>query len=95
MTQDIQETLEERNATHGCFKQQAKCSQALKKCMTEYVNLSKVELTCSQIEALAMISVKISRILMGNPNHADSWHDIAGYASLIVKELESTNVAEQ
>jgi len=38
-------------------------------------------------EALEMILHKIARILNGNPNYADSWQDIAGYAQLIVKRL--------
>ena len=29
-----------------------------------------------------MIAVKIARILNGDPNHFDSWIDIAGYATL-------------
>jgi hypothetical protein len=30
-----------------------------------------------------MIQHKISRILNGNPNHIDSWADIAGYAHIV------------
>ena len=40
-------------------------------------------------EALDMIFHKIARILNGDPNYADSWHDIAGYATLIDKELNN------
>jgi hypothetical protein len=42
----------------------------------------------SQREALDMIQHKIGRILAGNPNHHDHWHDIAGYATLVANELE-------
>jgi hypothetical protein len=38
-----------------------------------------------------MITHKISRILNGDPNYDDSWRDIAGYAMLVVKELERNN----
>jgi len=34
-----------------------------------------------------MVVHKISRILNGNPNNIDSWHDIVGYASLVEKRL--------
>ena len=44
-------------------------------------------LTCSQKESLEMVVHKIARILNGDPNYADSWHDIAGYATLIDQEL--------
>lgn len=35
-----------------------------------------------------MIFHKIARILNGDPNYADSWVDIAGYAKLVADELE-------
>jgi hypothetical protein len=38
-----------------------------------------------------MICHKIGRILNGNPNNKDSWWDIAGYATLIVKQLDGEN----
>ncbi len=40
-----------------------------------------------QQSALTMIAHKISRLLNGNPNHRDGWHDIAGYATLVEREL--------
>jgi len=39
-------------------------------------------MSASHREALEMIAHKIGRILNGDPNYADSWHDIAGYAKL-------------
>ena len=39
-------------------------------------------------EAIDMIFNKIARILNGNPNHADSWVDIAGYAKLVSDRLD-------
>lgn len=35
-----------------------------------------------------MIQHKIGRILNGDPAYADSWHDIAGYATLVEKECD-------
>lgn len=35
-----------------------------------------------------MIAHKIARILNGDPNYADNWHDIAGYATLIDLQLQ-------
>ena len=45
------------------------------------------ELSPDQAEALDMIAHKIARILNGDPNHHDHWHDIAGYATLIADRL--------
>jgi hypothetical protein len=45
-------------------------------------------LDSDQKEALEMIVHKIARILNGDPNYADSWVDIAGYAKLVADRLE-------
>jgi hypothetical protein len=45
-------------------------------------------------EALEMIAMKIARILSGNPNFADHWEDIEGYARLVSNELERERVAQ-
>jgi hypothetical protein len=34
-------------------------------------------------EALEMIQLKVARILIGDPEYADNWHDIIGYAKLV------------
>jgi hypothetical protein len=44
--------------------------------------------TDSQWEALEMIAHKIGRIVNGDPDYADSWIDIAGYAKLVADELQ-------
>ena len=82
---DINKTLDERQQTHGSFESHARISQALKDAM----QLGRFsQLSDAQREALEMIVHKIARILNGNPNHRDSWHDIAGYSLLIEKQLE-------
>jgi hypothetical protein len=45
----------------------------------------------SQKESLEMIMHKVARILNGDPNYSDSWHDIAGYAKLIDDVLIKEN----
>ncbi len=82
---DIETTLEERSKTHGDFSEQSAMSQRLKELLRDGDNWHK--LSCEQKESLDMIQHKIARILSGNPNHIDSWHDISGYATLIVKKL--------
>jgi len=77
--------LAERNKTHGDFCDDAHTSQDLKRVIQSSVNWH--ELSDIQREALHLIATKISRILSGNPNHADSWHDIAGYAELVAESL--------
>jgi UDP-N-acetylmuramoylalanine-D-glutamate ligase len=80
----IQKTLKERQKTHGNFITHALIAQSLKDVMRDHgVN----ELAPDQVEALEMIAHKIARILNGNPNHHDHWHDIAGYATLVTERL--------
>lgn len=83
-----EQILEERKGTHGSFADNARVSQCLKQVLHNersfYVSLSH-----SQQEALDMICCKISRILSGNADEPDHWQDIAGYATLVVKELAS------
>ena len=81
----IEKTLKERGSKYGRFDAHAATTQDLKKMMQERAGWAR--LSYSQREALEMIAHKIGRILNGDPNYADSWHDIAGYATLIEKEL--------
>ena len=83
---DINKTLNERDKTYGDFSLHAKITQDLKCVMQQCPKWSN--LNCSQREALEMIQHKIGRILNGDPNHADSWIDIAGYATLVANRLE-------
>jgi hypothetical protein len=64
----------------------AKASQQFK----EYLQLipGYYDMEVDQREALEMICHKMSRIVYGDPNYADSWVDIAGYAKLVSDRLE-------
>ena len=82
----IAKTLKQRQKTHGDFQTHAVISQHLKGTMSSYESYK--ELSPVQMEALEMIAHKIARILNGNPDHHDHWHDIAGYATLVAETLE-------
>ena len=80
----VEDTLKERAGTHGDFAVNAAAAQILKRvCRRQTITA----LNPSQREAIDNICQKLARILTGNPNHADNWHDIAGYAMLVEKEL--------
>lgn len=83
---DINETLAQRQETHGNFESHARISQSIKCQMFNAEGYG--QLTAIQREALDMIAHKIARILNGNPNVHDHWHDIGGYATLVANELE-------
>lgn len=77
--------ITERGTRYGKFKDGADIMQSLKDTMRDVDGWNN--LTSSQKEALDMIQHKIGRILNGDPTYDDSWKDIAGYATLIVNEL--------
>ncbi len=81
----VQETLDERQSTHGDFADHARVTQMLKTVIQNQPGWKN--LNAMQRESLDMIVHKIGRILAGNPNHADHWHDIQGYAKLIEDRL--------
>jgi hypothetical protein len=84
MTTDITTTLEERGSRYGIFSAHAKVTQELKRVISAH---QRRTLADDQQEALDMICHKIGRIANGDPDYADSWHDIAGYAQLVADRL--------
>ena len=84
----VSETLANRGTRYGSFDEHARITQNLKAVMKDSPNWQAGSLSASQMESLEMIQHKIGRILNGDANYADSWHDIAGYAMLVESELE-------
>lgn len=96
MAKDIQETLDERGARYGDFKNHADISQEIQNAigkgfMMRGDGMTFNDIPAYQLEALTMIAHKIGRIVNGDLSYDDSWRDIAGYATLVVNELEKEN----
>jgi hypothetical protein len=81
----IETTLDQRGKQYGGFIEHAKITQDIKRAMQGGKNWAS--LRDNQKEALEMIAHKIGRILNGNPNYHDSWHDIVGYTKLVADTL--------
>lgn len=84
---NVDKTLQERGERYGEFPQHAHYTQHMKtlfKTSPNWINMSP-----AKKESLEMIAHKIGRILNGDPDYADSWHDIAGYAKLVEDELNA------
>jgi len=82
---NITTKLKARGNTHGDYIENFRVIQNLKDTMKDSVNWET--LPPEQKEALEMNAVKIGRILSGNPDAADHWEDIEGYAHLISQDL--------
>lgn len=86
---DITAILEERGKRYGKFSDHARISQLLKEQFFAHMDVHKMySLEPDQKEALTMIFHKLARIANGDPHYADSWVDIAGYATLVADRLE-------
>lgn len=81
--------LQERHTTHGSFGHNAMVSQLVKVFIKDQAATNGVQFTNVQAEAIDQIALKLSRIV-SNPNNADNWADIAGYAQLAVLEATGT-----
>ena len=86
-TLNLTETLEERGSRYGSFVGHAEVTINLKHLCREELERRDKQLAPDQQEALDMIFHKIGRIVNGDPDYADSWHDIAGYAQLVADRL--------
>jgi hypothetical protein len=85
---NIVATLTERGTRYGKFSGHAQVTQEIKRVMARHAAALDKTFTDSQWEALEMIAHKIGRIVNGDPDYADSWIDIAGYAKLVADELQ-------
>jgi len=88
----IESTLAERGNRYGDFADHARICQQLKNTMYNAnadhgLQLTWEKLSDVQKQALEVIADKIARILSGDPNYADNWHDIQGYAKLVEDRL--------
>ncbi len=81
---DIAATLAERGKRYGEFPEHARITQNIKRAM-HCGNWDR--LADDQREALEMLAHKIGRILNGDPDYHDSWHDIVGYTKLVADRL--------
>jgi len=81
MSKSIGTTLKARGKRYGTFADGAAISQGLQDVMRASPNWD--ELSADKKEALQIIQHKISRMLNGDPEYKDNWHDIVGYAKLV------------
>jgi hypothetical protein len=83
---EISETLSTRESQYGQYKVVSQISQDIKKIMRQSPNYYTMPDYAR--ESLDMIANKMARILNGNYYLNDSWHDIGGYAALVVMTNE-------
>jgi hypothetical protein len=88
-TTNVNDMLDGREQRYGSFQGHSEISQHLKLIVGRYLRQRGKEPSADQAEALEMICHKIARIINGDPDYADNWIDIAGYATLVARRLEA------
>ena len=86
---EINNTLNERGERYGKFKDVASTTYALQEILRDAKSYK--HMSDDQVIALDMICNKMARIVNGDFNFIESWHDISGYATLVEQELNITN----
>lgn len=81
----VNETLAQRGKHYGDFVKTFDVIQQIKDALKDGVGWAAMP--PERREALEMIAVKLGRLVSGDSGHADSWHDIAGYARLVEESL--------
>lgn len=80
--------LNQRGSRYGNFLDHARITYKLKEVARNFAEEKGKTFAVDQCEAMDMIFHKIGRILNGDPDYADSWVDIAGYAQLVADRLQ-------
>ena len=90
------DTIKQRDSVHGNFSDTARISQLLKSVIDHELvnrqNRNQPKLTHVQREMLDMITSKIARIIAGDHNEPDHYHDIGGYALLAENEAKLSKI---
>lgn len=81
---DIEDLLKKRGSVHGDWSEQSAISEAI---WRQILSTDK-PFPAGMSQALHMIATKLGRIVAGDEYEIDHWKDLAGYATLVVRQLE-------
>nr|DAN07201.1 MAG TPA: hypothetical protein [Caudoviricetes sp.] len=89
----LDEVLAERGARYGSFGANAAIVQRIKRAMRSADGWDR--LTDVQREGLEMMAGKIGRMLSGDPTYLDNGVDLAGYARLVLEDMQRAERARK
>jgi len=81
----IEAMLVERGAKYGDYVEGTQIAIRLFAAATDAPGFKRMD--PGQQYAMFMFCAKMARLLNGDPNHRDSWEDIAGYATCVLNTL--------
>lgn len=82
-SKNIDATLAERQSQYGSFEDVTFVTENIIATLAKVRSNGLQDLPHTHRMALYMIASKMARIVNGDFNHLDSWHDIGGYSKLI------------
>lgn len=82
---DLAATTTERKSRYGDVSDEAEVTDALLDVLERRPGWKT--LRPLHRHALRMIAAKMSRIVNGDPEYGDNWHDIAGYSTITEERL--------
>lgn len=87
----VQDTLDERHKQYGRYSDQLHCKVRILEAVQDlYYNMHKEQMTTMHTAVLTDIVTKLTRVAI-DMNHIDSWHDIAGFATLTEEMLNDND----
>lgn len=89
----VEKTLEERGNRYGDYRNVARTAQEIKSTMR--CGASWNIMSDDKKESMDMIANKIARAVNGDPEYADNYHDIGGYAKLAEDRCEGILTREE
>ncbi|RLA58556.1 MAG: hypothetical protein DRQ78_11810 [Epsilonproteobacteria bacterium] len=88
-TKSLDETLEERGTVYGDFEGNLYLRQQMMAAINaRYEAVNGKDLSNEQRHLFQDVIAKLAR-LAATPDHLDSWHDLAGYATLIEEVVQN------
>lgn len=81
---EAEKTLAERGERYGRFDEQSAIASKIKAALR---TPGWERMAPDQKEALDHFAVKMSRIVNGDPDYRDNWHDLSCYAKLVADRL--------
>jgi len=92
---DLKKTLDERKSVYGDYSKLSEFrAELMSKFKLQYLEHHEEEM--KEIDSLCIFDIvnKLCRLAI-TPDHIDSWHDIAGYATIIEKFYKEKQDADK
>lgn len=88
--ESVEATLQRRATKYGAYKDISRVTQYLYEGMRKEASWDKM--TDAEKVSSFFICNKLARVVVGDPHYTDNWHDIAGYAELVERELKNNGI---